>query len=93
MQQLVDSVRKGSLNGCRWKLQAHALDALTISEATKALIAKTRSQIVIKCRIGFRQYVRAAGLYRKPARLTSTRPFNETRARSAKHPPWYANYE
>ena len=90
-QQLVDSVReKGSLK-VAGELQAHALDALDI-EATKALIAKTRSQIVINVGSAFvNMSVLQACIETGAAYLDTA--IHEDPSKICETPPWYANYE
>ncbi|PCD00037.1 saccharopine dehydrogenase family protein [Halopseudomonas pelagia] len=90
-QQLVDSVReKGSLK-VAGELQAHALDALDV-EATKALIAKTRSQIVINVGSAFvNMSVLQACIETGAAYLDTA--IHEDPSRICETPPWYANYE
>ncbi|MFO7703958.1 MAG: saccharopine dehydrogenase NADP-binding domain-containing protein, partial [Halopseudomonas sp.] len=89
--QLVDSVReKGSLK-VAGELQAHALDALDI-EATKALIAKTRSQIVINVGSAFvNMSVLQACIETGAAYLDTA--IHEDPSQICETPPWYANYE
>lgn len=90
-QQLVDSVReKGSLK-VAGELQAHALDALDV-EATKALIAKTRSQIVINVGSAFvNMSVLQACIETGAAYLDTA--IHEDPSKICETPPWYANYE
>lgn len=90
-QQLVDSVReKGSLK-VAGELQPHALDALDI-EATKALIAKTRSQIVINVGSSFvNMSVLQACIETGAAYLDTA--IHEDPSKICETPPWYANYE
>lgn len=90
-QKLVDSVReKGSLK-VAGELQAHALDALDI-EATKALIAKTRAQIVINVGSAFvNMSVLQACIETGAAYLDTA--IHEDPSKICETPPWYANYE
>ncbi|MEH6567085.1 MAG: saccharopine dehydrogenase family protein [Halopseudomonas sp.] len=90
-QALVDSVReKGSLKAAG-ALQAHALDALDV-EATKALIAKTRSQMVINVGSAFvNMSVLQACIETGAAYLDTA--IHEDPAKICETPPWYANYE
>ncbi|MEH6387391.1 MAG: saccharopine dehydrogenase family protein [Pseudomonas profundi] len=90
-QQIVDSVReKGSLK-VAGELQAHALDALDI-EATKALIAKTQSQIVINVGSAFiNMSVLQACIETGAAYLDTA--IHEEQDKICETPPWYANYE
>ena len=90
-QQIVDSVReKGSLKTAG-ELQAHALDALDI-EATKALIAKTQSQLVINVGSPFiNMSVLQACIETGAAYLDTA--IHEDPEKICETPPWYANYE
>jgi saccharopine dehydrogenase-like NADP-dependent oxidoreductase len=90
-QQLVDSVReKGSLK-VAGDLQAHALDALDV-EATKALIGKTRSQLVINVGSSFvNMSVLQACIETGAAYLDTA--IHEEPEKICETPPWYANYE
>ncbi|MBR9858415.1 MAG: saccharopine dehydrogenase, partial [Gammaproteobacteria bacterium] len=90
-QQIVDSVReKGSLK-VAGELQAHALDALDI-EATKALIDKTQSQLVINVGSAFiNMSVLQACIETGAAYLDTA--IHEDPAKICETPPWYANYE
>jgi saccharopine dehydrogenase-like NADP-dependent oxidoreductase len=90
-QQLVDSVReKGSLK-VTGDLRAHALDALDI-EATKALIGKTQSQLVINVGSSFvNMSVLQACIETGAAYLDTA--IHEEQDKICETPPWYANYE
>lgn len=90
-QQLVDSVReKGSLK-VAGDLQAHALDALDV-EATKALIGKTQSQLVINVGSSFvNMSVLQACIETGAAYLDTA--IHEEQDKICETPPWYANYE
>lgn len=90
-QQIVDSVReKGSLKTAG-ELQAHALDALDI-EATKALIDKTQSQMVINVGSAFiNMSVLQACIEAGVAYLDTA--IHEDPTKICENPPWYANYE
>ncbi len=90
-QQIVDSVReKGSLK-VAGELQAHALDALDI-EATKALIDKTQSQMVINVGSAFiNMSVLQACIETGAAYLDTA--IHEDPTKICETPPWYANYE
>ncbi|NHH99148.1 MULTISPECIES: saccharopine dehydrogenase family protein [Oceanimonas] len=90
-QQIVDSVReKGSLK-VAGELQAHALDALDI-EATKALIDKTQSQLVINVGSAFiNMSVLQACIETGAAYLDTA--IHEDPTKICENPPWYANYE
>ena len=90
-QEIVDSVReKGSLKTAG-ELQAHALDALDI-EATKALIAKTQSQLVINVGSPFiNMSVLQACIETGAAYLDTA--IHEDPDKICETPPWYANYE
>ncbi|MBL1379104.1 saccharopine dehydrogenase family protein [Zobellella iuensis] len=90
-QKIVDSVReKGSLK-VAGELQAHALDALDI-EATKALIDKTQSQLVINVGSAFvNMSVLQACIETGAAYLDTA--IHEDPAKICENPPWYANYE
>ena len=85
------SVReKGSLK-VAGELQAHALDALDI-EATKALIAKTQSQMVINVGSAFiNMSVLQACIETGAAYLDTA--IHEEQDKICETPPWYANYE
>ncbi|WP_022963982.1 saccharopine dehydrogenase family protein [Halopseudomonas pelagia] len=90
-QQLVDSVReKGSLK-VAGELQAHALDALDV-EATKALIAKTQSQIVINVGSAFVNMAVLQACIETGAAYLDT-AIHEDPSKICETPPWYANYE
>ncbi|SFM76550.1 saccharopine dehydrogenase family protein [Halopseudomonas yangmingensis] len=90
-QQIVDSVReKGSLK-VAGELQAHALDALDV-EATKALIDKTQSQLVINVGSAFiNMSVLQACIETGAAYLDTA--IHEDPDKICENPPWYANYE
>ncbi|AQZ93713.1 saccharopine dehydrogenase NADP-binding domain-containing protein [Halopseudomonas phragmitis] len=90
-QQIVDSVReKGSLK-VAGELQAHALDALDV-EATKALIDKTQSQLVINVGSAFiNMSVLQACIETGAAYLDTA--IHEEPDKICENPPWYANYE
>ncbi|WP_339846373.1 saccharopine dehydrogenase family protein [uncultured Halopseudomonas sp.] len=90
-QQLVESVReKGSLK-VAGELQAHALDALDV-EATKALIDKTQSQLVINVGSSFvNMSVLQACIETGAAYLDTA--IHEEPEKICETPPWYANYE
>lgn len=90
-QQIVDSVReKGSLK-VAGELQAHALDALDV-EATKALIDKTQSQLVINVGSAFiNMSVLQACIETGAAYLDTA--IHEDPEKICENPPWYANYE
>lgn len=90
-QQLVDSVReKGSLK-VAGELQAHALDALDV-EATRALINKTQSQLVINVGSSFvNMSVLQACIETGAAYLDTA--IHEEPEKICETPPWYANYE
>ncbi|MHA6965916.1 saccharopine dehydrogenase family protein [Zobellella denitrificans] len=90
-RKIIDSVReKGSLK-VAGELQAHALDALDI-EATKALIDKTQSQLVINVGSAFvNMSVLQACIETGAAYLDTA--IHEDPAKICENPPWYANYE
>ncbi|MEH6672065.1 saccharopine dehydrogenase family protein [Halopseudomonas sp.] len=90
-QQVIDSVReKGSLK-VAGELQAHALDALDV-EATKALINKTQSQLVINVGSSFvNMSVLQACIETGAAYLDTA--IHEEPEKICETPPWYANYE
>jgi saccharopine dehydrogenase-like NADP-dependent oxidoreductase len=90
-QQLVESVReKGSLK-VAGELQAHGLDALDV-EATKALIDKTQSQLVINVGSSFvNMSVLQACIETGAAYLDTA--IHEEPEKICETPPWYANYE
>lgn len=90
-QQIIDSVReKGSLK-VAGELQAHALDALDV-EATKALIDRTQSQIVINVGSSFiNMSVLQACIETGVAYLDTA--IHEEQDKICETPPWYANYE
>ncbi|WP_373187094.1 saccharopine dehydrogenase family protein [Halopseudomonas sp.] len=90
-QQLVDSVKeKGSLK-VAGELQAHALDALDV-EATKALINKTQSQIVINVGSSFVNMSVLQSCIETGAAYLDT-AIHEEQEKICETPPWYANYE
>ena len=90
-QAIVDSVKeKGSLK-VAGELQAHALNALDI-EATKALIDKTQSQLVINVGSAFiNMSVLQACIETGAAYLDTA--IHEEPDKICETPPWYANYE
>jgi len=90
-QALVDSVReKGSLKTAG-ELQAHSLDALNV-EATKRLITKTGSQLVINVGSAFiNMSVLQACIETGAAYLDTA--IHEDPEKICETPPWYANYE
>ena len=90
-QQIVDSVQeKGSLKTAG-DLQAHALDALDI-EATKALISKTQSQMVINVGSPFINMSVLQACIETGAAYMDT-AIHEDPDKICENPPWYANYE
>ena len=90
-QQIVDSVQeKGSLKTAG-DLQAHALDALDI-EATKALITKTQSQMVINVGSPFINMSVLQACIETGAAYMDT-AIHEDPDKICENPPWYANYE
>lgn len=90
-QNIIDSVReKGSLKTAG-ELQAHALDALDV-EATKALIDKTQTQMVINVGSPFiNMSVLEACIEMGVAYLDTA--IHEDPDKICENPPWYANYE
>lgn len=90
-QSIIDSVReKGSLKTAG-ELQAHALDALDV-EATKALIDKTQTQMVINVGSPFiNMSVLEACIEMGVAYLDTA--IHEDPDKICENPPWYANYE
>ncbi|MGO1247835.1 MAG: saccharopine dehydrogenase family protein [Oceanisphaera sp.] len=90
-QQIIDSVReKGSLKTAG-DLQAHALDALDIA-ATKALISKTQSQMVINVGSPFINMSVLQACIETGAAYMDT-AIHEDPDKICENPPWYANYE
>ena len=90
-QALVDSVREKNSLKTAGELQAHALDALDIA-ATKALIDKTKSQIVINVGSAFiNMSVLQACIETGAAYLDTA--IHEDPEKICETPPWYANYE
>ncbi|ART80390.1 saccharopine dehydrogenase family protein [Oceanisphaera avium] len=90
-QQIVDSVQeKGSLKTAG-DLQAHALDALDIA-ATKALINKTQSQMVINVGSPFINMSVLQACIETGAAYMDT-AIHEDPDKICENPPWYANYE
>lgn len=90
-QALVDSVREKNSLKTAGELQAHALDALDIA-ATKALITKTQSQIVINVGSAFiNMSVLQACIETGAAYLDTA--IHEDPEKICETPPWYANYE
>ncbi|MBU3824948.1 MAG: saccharopine dehydrogenase family protein [Candidatus Oceanisphaera merdipullorum] len=90
-QQIVDSVQeKGSLKTAG-DLEAHALDALDI-EATKALINKTQSQMVINVGSPFINMSVLQACIETGAAYMDT-AIHEDPDKICENPPWYANYE
>lgn len=90
-QAIIDSIKeKDSLQG-PGRLQAHALDAYDV-EATKSLIRKTDSQIVINVGSAFlNMSVMTACIETGAAYLDTA--IHEDPAKVCETPPWYANYE
>lgn len=90
-QNIIDSVReKGSLKTAG-ELQAHALDALDV-EATKALIDKTQTQMVINVGSPFiNMSVLEACIEMGVAYLDTA--IHEDPDKICENPSWYANYE
>lgn len=90
-QRIIDSVKaKGSLK-VPAELKAYALNALDI-EATKALISKTGSQIVINVGSAFvNMSVLRACIDTGVAYLDTA--IHEEPGKVCETPPWYANYE
>jgi saccharopine dehydrogenase-like NADP-dependent oxidoreductase len=72
-------------------IEAHQLDALDI-EATKALIAKTRSQIVINVGSAFVNMSVLEACIATGAAYIDT-AIHEDPAKICETPPWYGNYE
>jgi len=72
-------------------IEAHQLDALDI-EATKALIAKTRSQIVINVGSAFINMSVLEACIQTGAAYIDT-AIHEEPNKICETPPWYANYE
>ncbi|MGO5000524.1 saccharopine dehydrogenase family protein [Oceanisphaera sp. W20_SRM_FM3] len=90
-QQIVDSVQeKGSLKTAG-DLEAHALDALNI-EATKALINKTQSQMVINVGSPFINMSVLQACIETGAAYMDT-AIHEDPDKVCENPPWYANHE
>lgn len=90
-QALVDSVREKNSLKVAGELQAHALDALDV-EATKALIGRTGSQIVINVGSAFiNMSVLQACIETGAAYLDTA--IHEDPEKICETPPWYANYE
>ena len=90
-QALVDSVREKNSLKTAGELQAHALDALDV-EATKALIAKTESQIVINVGSAFVNMTVLQACIETGAAYLDT-AIHEDPNKICETPPWYANYE
>jgi len=72
-------------------LQAHELDAMDV-EATKALIEKTRSQIVLNLGSAFVNMSVLEACMATGAAYIDT-AIHEDPAKVCETPPWYANYE
>lgn len=72
-------------------IEAHQLDALDV-EATKALIAKTRSQIVINVGSAFVNMSVLEACIQTGAAYIDT-AIHEDPAKICETPPWYGNYE
>ena len=72
-------------------IRAHELDALDV-EATKALIAKTRSQIVINVGSAFINMPVLEACIETGAAYIDT-AIHEDPAKICETPPWYGNYE
>jgi saccharopine dehydrogenase-like NADP-dependent oxidoreductase len=88
---IIRSVReKGSMQG-PGRLEAHALDALDL-EATKALIRRTGSQIVINVGSPFVNMTVLQACIETGAAYLDT-AIHEDPAKVCEAPPWYANYE
>lgn len=90
-EKIVASVREKNSLKVPGVLEAHALDALDV-EATKALIAKTQSQIVINVGSAFiNMSVLRACIDAGVAYLDTA--IHEDPSKICETPPWYANYE
>jgi saccharopine dehydrogenase-like NADP-dependent oxidoreductase len=90
-QAIVDSVREKRSMKVDGVIEAHQLNALDI-EATKALIRKTNSQIVINVGASFvNMSVLAACIDTGAAYLDTA--IHEEPLKICETPPWYANYE
>ncbi|WP_421091225.1 saccharopine dehydrogenase family protein [Pseudochrobactrum sp. MP213Fo] len=88
---MIASVREKNSMKVEGVLEAHALDALDI-EATKALIAKTNSQIVINVGSPFiNMSVLQACIDSGVAYMDTA--IHEDPKKICETPPWYANYE
>jgi len=89
---IVESVReKKALKNPNGILEAHALDALDI-EATKALIEKTNSRIVINVGSAFLNMSVLSACIGTGAAYIDT-AIHEDPAKICETPPWYENYE
>lgn len=90
-QAVIDSVIAKQAFKVPGTLEAYALDALDV-EATKALIRKTQSQIVINVGSAFlNQSVLRACIDCQVAYLDTA--IHEEPGKVCEAPPWYANYE
>jgi saccharopine dehydrogenase-like NADP-dependent oxidoreductase len=88
---IIGSIRdKGGLQGAG-KLEAHALDALDV-EATKALIRKTASRIVINVGSAFLNMSVLQACIETGAAYLDT-AIHEDPDKVCETPPWYANHE
>ncbi|MEP9399640.1 saccharopine dehydrogenase family protein [Mesorhizobium sp. KR2-14] len=89
---IIESIRqKNSLKKADGVLEAHALDAMDI-EATKALIEKTKSRIVINVGSAFLNMSVLSACIATGAAYIDT-AIHEDPTKICETPPWYANYE
>jgi len=89
---IIESIRqKNSLKKADGVLEAHALDAMDI-EATKALIEKTKSRIVINVGSAFLNMSVLSACIETGAAYIDT-AIHEDPTKICETPPWYANYE
>ena len=90
-EAIVASVREKNALKVDGKLEAHALDAMDV-DATKALIEKTGSQIVINVGSPFLNMSVMSACIATGAAYIDT-AIHEDPAKICETPPWYANYE
>src|SRR5690606_13145326 len=90
-EAIVASVREKNALKVDGKLEAHALDAMDV-DATKALIEKTGSQIVINVGSPFLNMSVMSACIGTGAAYIDT-AIHEDPLKICETPPWYANYE
>ncbi|WP_336057962.1 saccharopine dehydrogenase family protein [Nitratireductor sp. CH_MIT9313-5] len=90
-EKIIASVHEKKAMKVEGKLEAHALDAMDVA-ATKALIEKTGSQIVINVGSAFVNMSVLSACIETGAAYIDT-AIHEDPLKICETPPWYANYE